>query len=63
MRRNEANKDIRDRVAKCGMFLWQLARKCDVSPTTMTMWLREELPKEDSRRVLIEKVLDELERT
>ena len=63
MRTNEANKDIRDRVNRLGLFMWQFAAKCDVSATTMTVWLREELPANDPRREHMEEVLDELERS
>lgn len=63
MTTTKANQDIRDRMKRCGLFLWQLANKCNITEGTMVRWLRQELPKEDSRRVLIEKVLDELERS
>ncbi len=63
MRTNDANTDIRDRVRKLGLFLWQFAKECNVNASTMTVWLREELPKDDQRRVIMERVLKELERT
>lgn len=50
MRTNTANKDLREAFIKKGLFMWQVARRAGVSATTMTMWMREELPPEDPRR-------------
>lgn len=50
MRTNTANKDLREAFIEKGLFMWQVARRAGVSATTLTMWMREELPPEDPRR-------------
>ena len=42
MRRNMvlANQDIRAAAVEHGLFLWQVAKRAGIAPTTLTMWLR-----------------------
>lgn len=63
MKRNTvlANQDIRNAAVKRGIFLWQIAKKLDIASTTLTMWMREELPADDPRRLAILKVLEDAE--
>ena len=62
MRKNTANMDLRERITRLRMFYWQFARHLEVSESTLTVWLREELSPTDERRKQIEEVLDKLER-
>jgi len=58
----KANQDLRDRFKRNGLFAWQVASKVGVSESTITKWMREEMPENDERRKLIETFLDQLER-
>ncbi len=61
MKTNEANKDIRERLTMNGYFLWQLAKKIGIAPTTLTVWMRDEIPADDPRRTRIETAINQLE--
>ena len=61
MRQNEANADIRQRAKQAGLPLWRLARQAGIADTTLTKWMREDLPKMDPRRIQLMSALAELE--
>lgn len=61
MRQNEANMDIRQRAEKARVPLWKLASAAGIASTTLTVWLREDLPKMDPRRIRLLSALQELE--
>lgn len=61
MRQNEGNSDIRERLAAAGLPIWRLAKAAGIASTTCTLWLREDLPKMDPRRVQLLAALQELE--
>lgn len=46
----KANKDIRERAKKAGVFLYQIAADMGISDPTMTRRLRYELPLEEKNR-------------
>lgn len=50
MKRNTANEDLRIQIMQRGLFYWQVAKRVGISPTTLTVWLRDPLPQEDPRR-------------
>lgn len=58
MKTNIANQDIRNLAKLRGLFLWQVAKRCGVSESTLMKWIREPLPSEDPRRQLILSVLE-----
>ena len=62
MRQNEGNSDIRERLAAAGLPIWRLAKAAGIASTTCTLWLREDLPKMDPRRVQLLAALQTLER-
>lgn len=61
MKTNEGNKDIRARLAAAGLPYWRLAERAGISPTTLTVWMRTDLPKMDPRRIQLMSALAELE--
>ena len=61
MRQNEANADIRNRAAAAGVPLWRLAEKAGLADTTLSKWMRTELPRMDPRRVRLLIALEQLE--
>lgn len=50
---NLANQDLRAEIIRHGLFLWQVARRCEVSEPTITRWMRTELAADDWRRLKI----------
>ena len=58
MRQNQANADLREAIRRHGLFHWQIAKRCGVGETTLCVWLREELPVDDPRRVAIMQALE-----
>lgn len=61
MRKNLANKDLRQEFVRHGLFQWQIARRLQISEPQLTRWLRTELPEGDERRQRILAVLAEAE--
>lgn len=61
MKTNEGNMDIRARLAAAGLPYWRLAERAGISPTTLTVWMRTDLPKMDPRRIQLMAALQELE--
>lgn len=61
MRQNEANEDIRNRAAAAGVTLWKVAEKAGIADTTLSKWMRTELPRMDPRRVRLLIALEQLE--
>ena len=61
MRTNEANKDLRERITNCGLFMWQAARRIGIEDTTFSKWMREPLDPNDPRRQRIIQMLEETE--
>ena len=45
------NLDIRSRAKEKGVKLWELAEYIGINPTTLTVWLRRELP-EDKKQIM-----------
>lgn len=58
---NGRNQLVRDELAKHGLFLWQLGKIINVSESTITRMMREELP-EDEQRKLVELIRKESEK-
>ena len=54
------NQDIRDRVKKCGLRMYELAELIGVSDQSLSHWLRHELT--DERRERIETAFNQAER-
>lgn len=61
MRTGLNNKDIRKRAAAAGVSLWQLAERANIADTTLSKWLRTELPRMDPRRIRLLIALEQLE--
>lgn len=51
MYRLTANKELRDRMKKNHVTLWQIAEKIGIHEKTLVAWLRFNLDEEHSRRV------------
>lgn len=51
-----ANFDIRVKACANNISLWQLAEKMNISESTMTRWLRKELP--DEKKAIFEKAIN-----
>lgn len=49
------NREIRDKVSANGMRLWELADELGIADTTLSRWLRHELP-EDRKRLIVETI-------
>ena len=47
----QANKELRERMKKHNVTVWQIAAKLGINETTLIKWLRLELDKEHSERV------------
>lgn len=45
------NKNIRNAIEKAGLRYWQVAEAIGISPTTLCIWLRQELTGERLERV------------
>lgn len=45
------NLDIRNRAKERGVKLWEIAEYIGINPTTLTVWLRHELP-EGKKKVM-----------
>lgn len=58
MRRNEANKDLRELIARHGLFMWEAARRVGIEDTTFSKWMREEMAADDPRRQRILQALE-----
>ncbi len=58
MRQNQANADLRKAIRRHGLFNWQIAKRCGIGETTLCVWLREELPADDPRRMAILQALE-----
>lgn len=43
---------VREELAKHGLFLWQLGKLINVSESTITRLMREELPQEEQLRLV-----------
>ena len=61
MKQNKANEDIRNRAAAAGVTLWKVAEKAGIADTTLSKWMRTELPRMDPRRVRLLIALEQLE--
>ena len=61
MSTNLANKDLREKFVRAGLFQWQIAKRIGISEPQLTRWLRTELPEGDERRQRILAVLAEAE--
>ena len=48
----KANSEIRDALEAADIKYWELASQLRISPSTLTVWLRHELPSERKRLVL-----------
>lgn len=46
------NQKIREKLKQCGMYQWELAKLLNVAESTLTRRLREELPEEETKRIL-----------
>ena len=46
------NLDIRSRARETGVKLWEIAAYIGINPTTMTVWLRRELPEEKKQAMM-----------
>ena len=56
----QANKAIRDAIDTAGLAYWEVAGQVGIHATTLTVWLRTPLTKEQSARV--NEALEQLER-
>ena len=61
MRTEVFNQDIRYRATAAGIPLWKLAETANIADTTLSKWLRTELPRMDPRRVRLLIALEQLE--
>jgi len=52
------NKNIRDTAKVKGVRLWEVADKLGIADTTMSRWLRKELP--DDKKCSILAIIDEI---
>ena len=52
MRQNTANQDLRDAIARQGLFQWQVARRLGISDTFFSKMMRVELPDGEKKRIL-----------
>lgn len=55
MRQNKANQDIRRAAAEHGLFLWEVAKRANISQATITAWLRTPVTPEQ-RTLLMEAI-------
>lgn len=62
MRQNISNQDIRNRAAAIGCPLWKIAEAAGVADTTISRWMRQEMPKMDPRRIRLMCALAALEK-
>ena len=46
------NKNIKDTAKTKGVKLWEIADKLGVADTTMSRWLRKELPQDKKQKIL-----------
>jgi len=46
------NLEIRAALKECGLKQWELADTLGISPYTLTVWLRHELPPTKKQRIL-----------
>lgn len=53
MYQNEANQDLREKMAAVGVTHWQVANKIGINPATFSVWMRIPLQKMDPRRTKI----------
>lgn len=47
----QTNLIVREELARHGLFLWQLGKLLDVSESTVTRLMREELPEEEQKKL------------
>lgn len=47
----KANTDIREKVASCGLRMWQLADALGMADTTLCRKMRKELSREEKNRI------------
>lgn len=52
------NDDLRERAQKKGVYLWQIAERLGVHPSTMSVRLRRELGKDEKKTV--QRIIDEI---
>ena len=52
------NAEVRAALKERGLRYWELADRLGISPYTLSVWLRHELPPEKKRRIL--KVIEEV---
>lgn len=45
------NEDIREAARKANVYLWQIAKGLGIADTTLSRWLREELPAEIKEKI------------
>ena len=53
-----SNQEIRDYARRNGVFLWELAARCGVNGGNFSRKLRQELPPEERRRLMV--LVDEI---
>lgn len=53
-----SNQEIRDYARRNGVFLWELAARCGVNDGNFSRKLRQELPPEERRRLMV--LVDEI---
>ena len=52
------NEDIREYVKSKGLYLWQIAEACNISPETLNKRLRHEFNQADKERLI--KIIDSI---
>lgn len=52
MEEEKSNQRIRNAMADSGMYYWELADRLGVTPWTLTVWMRHEMPEEKQERIL-----------
>ena len=50
-RKNSCNKIIRNALEETGVFYYELADILGKSPSTISVWLRHEMPEEEQMRI------------
>ena len=58
---NTENAELRAEITRHGLFLWQVAKRCQISEPTLCRWMRDKLEPDDERYKLIKSVLAEAE--
>lgn len=61
MRQNLTNQDIRQRISAAGLKHYEVAEAAGISYSTFNIWMRQEMPRCDPRRIKILCALSGLE--